>query len=183
MPFFISLGCPYVQAPAKPEAKSPKPAAKPAPAKPAAAKTPPAAKKATEAKRASGKRSSSKKGKEPAKEEVRKVERIVDVRVTKVGNVEFLIKWSGLGDKENSWEPEDHILDDSLIDEYMKARLVKMAPPGGKYAPGSSVDVLGEADGFEYSWAPAKVSCGGVCAGGGREMGWLGGRPARSGVA
>lgn len=88
---------------------------------------------------------------------MRSVEKITDVRVSKEGNTEFLIKWSGMGAKDNSWEPEENILDDTLIDEYMKAALVKMAPSAGKYAVGSDVDVLGEADGFEYSWAPAKV--------------------------
>jgi len=136
-------------------APAPQPAAKAAKAAPSKASPTPAKKPADD--KPSVKRSAGKKGKEAAGEEVRSVERITDVRVSKAGDAEFRIKWKGLGDRESSWEPEDHILDDSLIDEYMKNRLVKMAPAGGVYAVGTAVDVLGEADGFEYSWAPAKV--------------------------
>lgn len=119
---------------------------------PKAASKPAAASKASPA--SSKKKASPKAEKE---EEVRKVERIVGVKANKAGETEFLIKWTGLNPRENTWEPEAHILDDTLIDEYMKSKLVKMAPSSGKYAVGASVEVLGESDGFEYSWAPAKV--------------------------
>mmetsp|Transcript_7804 Transcript_7804/g.26525 ORF Transcript_7804/g.26525 Transcript_7804/m.26525 type:complete len:328 (+) Transcript_7804:48-1031(+) len=97
------------------------------------------------------------KGKEKAKEEVREVEKIVAVRPTKTGGQEFLIKWKGLGPRENNWEPEDNVLDETLLDEYMHDRLLKMAPKDGKYPVGAPVDVLGVADGFGNSWAPGKV--------------------------
>jgi hypothetical protein len=140
----------------------------------------------------SAKRPSAKKAR--ATEEVREVECIARVRVTEHGTTEFLIKWNGLDASENSWEPEENLLDDGvrssprpsrepvpprrrahrtrspaprpcararaceqLYDEFMMATLAKLHPTGGKYAVGDLVDVLGKEDGFEYSWAPAKV--------------------------
>ncbi|XP_056266516.1 chromodomain Y-like protein [Pseudoliparis swirei] len=44
-----------------------------------------------------------------ATEEFYEVERIVDKRKTKKGNVEYLVRWRGYGSEGDTWEPEGHL--------------------------------------------------------------------------
>lgn len=44
------------------------------------------------------------------------VDRVLDKRFNKNGEIEYLVKWEGWSDKFNSWEPEEHIIDKSLIE-------------------------------------------------------------------
>jgi len=93
-------------------------------------------------------------GKEmPVDLQTAEVEVLLDVRVTSTGESEFLIRWTG--DEENTWEPEVQIQDDSLLDEFMKPKIARMAPSDGKYSVGAVVEVLDK--NFKYSWASAKV--------------------------
>uniref|UniRef100_A0A8C9XCZ4 Chromobox 1 n=1 Tax=Sander lucioperca TaxID=283035 RepID=A0A8C9XCZ4_SANLU len=55
---------------------------------------------------------------EEEEEEEYVVEKVLDCRVVK-GRVEFLLKWKGFSDKDNTWEPQDN-LDLDLITEYMQ---------------------------------------------------------------
>ncbi|KAM8836861.1 chromobox protein homolog 7 isoform 2-T2 [Spinachia spinachia] len=50
-------------------------------------------------------------------EQVFAVESIVRKRVKK-GNVEYLLKWKGWPPKYSTWEPEEHILDQRLVQAY-----------------------------------------------------------------
>ncbi|XP_046888929.1 chromobox protein homolog 7 isoform X2 [Hypomesus transpacificus] len=50
-------------------------------------------------------------------EQVFAVESIIKKRVKK-GNVEYLLKWKGWPPKYSTWEPEEHILDQRLIQAY-----------------------------------------------------------------
>ncbi|XP_054619210.1 chromobox protein homolog 7 [Dunckerocampus dactyliophorus] len=50
-------------------------------------------------------------------EQVFAVESIVKKRVRK-GNVEYLLKWKGWPPKYSTWEPEEHILDQRLVQAY-----------------------------------------------------------------
>uniref|UniRef100_A0A8C3B0X9 Chromobox homolog 7b n=1 Tax=Cyclopterus lumpus TaxID=8103 RepID=A0A8C3B0X9_CYCLU len=50
-------------------------------------------------------------------EQVFAVESIVKKRVKK-GNVEYLLKWKGWPPKYSTWEPEEHILDQRLVQAY-----------------------------------------------------------------
>lgn len=38
------------------------------------------------------------------------------------GRVEYLVKWKGWGEKYNSWEPEEHILDQRVLDDFNKKK-------------------------------------------------------------
>ncbi|XP_014062665.1 chromobox protein homolog 7 [Salmo salar] len=50
-------------------------------------------------------------------EQVFAVESIIKKRVRK-GNVEYLLKWKGWPPKYSTWEPEEHILDQRLVQAY-----------------------------------------------------------------
>lgn len=52
------------------------------------------------------------------------VERIVDKRKNKKGKWEYLIRWKGYGSKEDTWEPEHHLLHcEEFIDQFNSLRL------------------------------------------------------------
>ena len=46
------------------------------------------------------------------------IERIVDVRKTKNGKYEYIVKWKNYGDKENTWEPESSFIDKTLLRKF-----------------------------------------------------------------
>uniref|UniRef100_A0A8D0D4X3 Chromobox 1 n=1 Tax=Sander lucioperca TaxID=283035 RepID=A0A8D0D4X3_SANLU len=56
---------------------------------------------------------------EEEEEEAYEVEQILDHRVVK-GRVEFLLKWKGFSDEDNTWEPQDNLDGPDHIAEYMQ---------------------------------------------------------------
>ncbi|KRH92932.1 Heterochromatin-associated protein HP1, CHROMO domain protein [Pseudoloma neurophilia] len=56
-----------------------------------------------------------------SEENIFNVERIVDSRIYK-GKKQYLIKWEGFDDKENTWEAAKDILCKDLINEFEKSK-------------------------------------------------------------
>lgn len=52
------------------------------------------------------------------KSEVYVVERVVDKRVTDDGKIEYLLKWQGYSESENTWEPVEHLNCKKLIEKF-----------------------------------------------------------------
>lgn len=78
------------------------------------------------------------------------VERLLDVRTrtskARAGRGKpktersFLVKWTGYGVEHNSWEPETHIVDKTLIDDFYKSRGKDIPMSEAKKRPGQIKD-------------------------------------------
>ena len=72
-----------------------------------------------------------------ATEELYEVERIIDKRTSK-GITEYLIKWKGYGDEQNSWEPTNNLNCPEKVREYTE-RKRNMKFSGRKLKEGRTV--------------------------------------------
>jgi len=91
---------------------------------------------------------------EPEEEEYI-VEKILDKRKGKNGKVEYLLKWKGYGNDDNTWEPKDNLECNELIDEFEKQHAAKSKKKGAGAGPASSKKKKAESD-DEVAPQPAK---------------------------
>ena len=103
-----------------------------------------AEKKAKAAKPARGKKSAG---------EVVEVDKILGMKPAKNGGILYQILWQ---DGSKSWEPEDNVMDDDLVDEFEEQAQAE-AYKGDAINVGSEVEVKANADGFENSWSAAVI--------------------------
>ena len=57
---------------------------------------------------------------------VKKIDKIVDKRVSIDGKIEYLLKWKGFSDYNNTWELVEHISNSDLIKEFEKQFVKKI---------------------------------------------------------
>jgi len=89
----------------------------------------------------------------PAKKKaIFKLKKLLSVRKTKDGKREYEVQWES---GPNSWEPEANISDDSI--EEFETQQMSKASAKAKLKVGVSVEVLSTAEGFQWSWAAAKL--------------------------
>ena len=65
-------------------------------------------------------------------DDIYEVDRILEARVGASGTREYLIKWRGWGARFNSWEPQEHIVDEGLLAEFEARAAEKAAKEDNK---------------------------------------------------
>merc|ERR1711992_393774 len=86
-------------------------------------------------------------------EEEYSVEKVVDKRTSK-GKVEYLLKWKGYGDEDNTWEPAENLDCEDLIEAF-KRKSVSGTPGGADAKKKKSDD--DRPKGFDRGLDPERI--------------------------
>merc|ERR1711994_542410 len=92
-------------------------------------------------------------------EEEDSVEKVVDKRVGRNGKVEYLLKWKGYGDEDNTWEPRENLDCEDLIEAFEKKRKEKTdkKKEAEKRKSGASADSSSKPRGFDRNLDPERI--------------------------
>ncbi|CAF0936264.1 unnamed protein product [Rotaria sordida] len=84
------------------------------------------------------------------------VEKILKMRTTKKGKVQYLLKWKGFPDSENTWEPAENLECPDLIAAFMAEQKEKQqtSTPNGKRSHSSTTNDTNEVN--NNSTSPTK---------------------------
>jgi len=85
------------------------------------------------------------------------VEKVVDKRVGLKGKVEYLIKWEGYGDEDNTWEPKENLDCKELIEIYEKKKRKSGAGAGGETASKKKKWDDDKPRGFDRNLEPERI--------------------------
>ena len=81
---------------------------------------------------------------EGEEEEEYVVEKIIDKRVSKSGKTEYLLKWKGYGDEDNTWEPKENVSCKDMIADFEKKLKEKKTTPAAKRKSDSPKNIKSE---------------------------------------